>query len=623
MAQYRRRPAGPRGPKTKQNQGNNQPKDKNFSETVRAMFKFVQMLHHLCIMTTQSEGSLTKGFQIKERELRRFIKPACPNPSLSQKLEQEARGWVLGTTEVLISHYRERSEHFRNLVAKSRLASADFDRARQIATGWAQKNFGRKLKDATLKALNDICQAQEVPNTGTPAGDQPQPSTSMAVSSEKRKSKAPNQRPNPSSEAQVSIKTPPTVSREKRKKPTSPQSDEEVSPSTIAPPNKIGKKQSEFSVPITNKFAALSDLAFMGKSTIGTPTTATPSKRKRSDVSVSPDSRVSPVNKTSRQTQSVTASPELSMQPPQPALTSPELLSQLSQSSNMTASPCACDPNEEGSHAQTENMESPDISSGQPCQLETRHTPIKGSTSPPQMQPLVEDSDESSIAALGSKADKTKATERPQSPVQVSKSPIMSNKNFRPMVVAGICKGNWKLPTITTKNVILGDSNLRGITKCRVKNADQVLQVCSYPGAKFHNMLVNVMAPATRSPCPDVSNVVLSLGINERENNVQSTSLPCFRKLMNATRKAFPNANIYVPTLQWDKDIIEGGESVHNNLTALWKGMLTVIQTSENTFVLPPLEDDMFMIQDMRGAGIHWTSETANSLLDSWVHHLN
>ena len=622
MAHYRHRPTGPKGTRPRQSQVNDQPKDRNFSETVRAMFKFVQMLHHLCIMTNQKDGSLTKGFQMKERDLRRFIKPACPSPSLFQKLEQEARGWVLGTTGVLIAHYRERSEHFRNLVTKSPLAPTDFDRARQIATGWAQKNFGRKLKDATLKALNDICQVSKVPNTGTSTGDQPQPSASLAVTSEKAKNKAPAQRPNLPSREQVSIKTPPTINRDKRKKTTSPQSDDEVSPSTQAPPSKIGKKQSEFLLPVTNKFAALNDLAFMGESTISTPTTATPSKRKRSDVSVSPESRVSPAKKSSRPMQSATASPELPMQPPQPAPTSPELLSQFSQSSNMTASPCACDPDEDGSHAQIENGDSPDIPSGQPCQLETRHTPIKGSMSPPQMQPLVEDSDESSILASSLKTNGAKTTVRPQSPVQVSKSPITSNKNFRPMV-EGTCKGKWKLPPLTTQNVILGDSNLRAITKCRVKNADQVLQVCSYPGAKFHNMLVNVMAPAAHNPCPNISNVVLSIGINERENNVESTAIPNFRKLMSATRKAFPNANIYVPTLQWDKDIIEGGKSVDENLKALWEGMSSVIENCKNTFVLPPLEDDRFMIQDMRGCGIHWTEGTANLLLDSWVHHLN
>ena len=607
MAQYRRKQTGPRGPKQRHQHERDSPKDKNFGVTVRAMFKFVQLLHHLNIMTNQMQGSLTQGFQTKERDLKRFIKPACPNPTIFKRLEQEARGWVLKTSEVLVGHYNERSDHFKNLVANSTLSPADFDRARQIATGWARKNFGRKLKDATLKALDDL---RQVSNAGTTANDRPQPISSTAASSTKETVESQAEQTAPSSGKQVTIQTPATVSRPKRKKPSSPQSDDETSPSTRAPPNKTATKRAEFSVPVQNKFAALADLQSIGANDITTPAAATPSKRKRSELSVSPDTQVSPSAKVTRPTQS--------------PLASPELLSQPTQSTVSTASPSS--PDEVVNFSQVEDIASPHLPSGQPCQLETPSTPIEVSDSPPRMQPLLGDSDEPTVTVSDSperpNVSYAEAAGRARSPVQVSKSPIASKKAFRP-IVASNAKGKWELPPIKTTHVVLGDSNLSKITECRVKNADQVLTVCSFPGAKFVNFKDNVLNPASKKTYPGVTNVVLSLGINERDNLVTTTSGPNFKKLIAATKKVFPNADIYVPTLQWDKDLIEGGQKVDKNLTDLWECMKAHIDKCQNTYVLPPLETENFTIADVRGAAIHWTTETANLLLDKWVHHLN
>ena len=79
--------------------------DPKFKVAVKTLYKLIQGLHHVSIMTGQQKGKLTKGFDSKLRELNRFFKPACPTDKLAADIQNKNMEWIKSVTGVLISHY--------------------------------------------------------------------------------------------------------------------------------------------------------------------------------------------------------------------------------------------------------------------------------------------------------------------------------------------------------------------------------------------------------------------------------------------------------------------------------------------------------------------------------------
>ena len=80
-------------------------------------------------------------------------------------------------------------------------------------------------------------------------------------------------------------------------------------------------------------------------------------------------------------------------------------------------------------------------------------------------------------------------------------------------------KSSWSL-TPTRKVILMGDSN----NKMFPPLADPNIQVDSYPGAKLVHA-TQILRKIT-NPVPEVSNVVLSFGINNRSSGTEDTLNP-------------------------------------------------------------------------------------------------
>ena len=188
--------------------------------------------------------------------------------------------------------------------------------------------------------------------------------------------------------------------------------------------------------------------------------------------------------------------------------------------------------------------------------------------------------------------------------------PAKKRSNFKPFKAD---KRDWKLPDITAKTVMLGDSNLANITKARVSQGE--VQVCSFPGAKFFSMrgfLARVMTKYDK-----VERLVLSLGINERDNLAETTCKPSLRRLLKEIKRVFPAAKIFMATIQWNSKKVTDAQN--NNLVALNE----MIGKCEDLEIIPGLNPSLFKINPEDKYGIHWTKETANEMLDSWLDNLN
>lgn len=200
----------------------------------------------------------------------------------------------------------------------------------------------------------------------------------------------------------------------------------------------------------------------------------------------------------------------------------------------------------------------------------------------------------------------TSAQPKPQEVRSQPKKPRTMFRSYK-------ASGQWVLPPITAKTAALGDSNLSRVTKSRV--SEKELKVCSYPGAKFYN-LKGLLANVTQ-PCKSVKNLILSLGINERDNNVKATCPQSLSKLLKEVKRVFPEAKIFMASLQWDAKKVT--ETQNTNLESL-NDLLT---NRKDITVLPQLTQSAFKIDPMDKYGIHWAKETANDMLDMWLDNLN
>ena len=114
-----------------------------------------------------------------------------------------------------------------------------------------------------------------------------------------------------------------------------------------------------------------------------------------------------------------------------------------------------------------------------------------------------------------------------------------------------------------------------------------------------------------------VKNVIISLGINERGNNVKNTSSPLMKRLFEEAKRVFPNAQINMASLQWNPLKL----SPYENKTL--EDLQVSIEKSEDINVISKLNTDLFKIDPVDKTGIHWSKETANAMIEHWARSLN
>ena len=162
---------------------------------------------------------------------------------------------------------------------------------------------------------------------------------------------------------------------------------------------------------------------------------------------------------------------------------------------------------------------------------------------------------------------------------------------------------DWKL-NVRKKWLIIGDSNLSRIPP--FKNPD--LQIESYPGATFRHMeaVINKNTPST-----DVEHVILSLGINGRTQNAKDTAIKQMQAALRAAKDKFPMAQIWVPEVNFS-----------GRLPTKEQTQLTILNNhiSTNLKHIPALSRSEFHTE---GDHVHWTADTAKSMLNHWLNFLN
>lgn len=162
---------------------------------------------------------------------------------------------------------------------------------------------------------------------------------------------------------------------------------------------------------------------------------------------------------------------------------------------------------------------------------------------------------------------------------------------------------NWTLEP-RRPIIIIGDSNIEKLPHTE----DDRIQTDCYPGAKITHAVHIIKHKTPREPL--VTTVILSFGISDRETSNPSWLEKPLGSLFNAAKVKFPNALIYMPLINFSKNL---PPQIQRNIT-----QLNLMIKSRNAFI-PRLDKDNFKtLPD----NIHWTPDTAYNMLTHWLNFL-
>ena len=162
---------------------------------------------------------------------------------------------------------------------------------------------------------------------------------------------------------------------------------------------------------------------------------------------------------------------------------------------------------------------------------------------------------------------------------------------------------DWGL-SVRRKWLIIGDSNLSRMPPYDISD----LQIDCYPGANFRHAEA-LMKKATSSVT--VEKVVLSFGINHRNQKARETSVKQLQGAVRAARRKFPYAEVWVPLINFSSSLARDEQRTLRTLNG---------HIERNMPCLSALADREFHTEK---DNVHWTKKTARAMLEHWVVLLN
>lgn len=164
----------------------------------------------------------------------------------------------------------------------------------------------------------------------------------------------------------------------------------------------------------------------------------------------------------------------------------------------------------------------------------------------------------------------------------------------------------WKPPTVSHKSMIIGDSIMAGADGLRPRDAIST-HVYAYRGMKLEHTY-KVLGKMVDSPMHTVQNLILAVGVNNRDQRVANTSGRLANMVYNRAKEVFPSATIYFPKLPQTAMSREH----QRNLKELEDKFEDLGATLLN---YPP---NLKFKQDK----LHLIPESTNRLLDSWINQV-
>jgi ribA/ribD-fused uncharacterized protein len=626
------------------------------SSLAKLFFQILQCLHHQAICKAQSEGHVTKAFKSKLADLDRFMKPAQETTPLREDILAVNQHWMSQMTRVLLDHYSSRVCELLGQIKSSKLNLESFEQNSSIALEWAKRNFGKKIKQATIqefrKLLSTIRPGQS--NSLPPAASRPQQAqVGKAKFTGKGKLPNPHAKPAANTPTPQHTNTHTPLSRQdwisgwdhvkmirRVRGPKDPLSN--FFPCSL---NFRGQKLKSVEHAYHWDKAIQHDCYSAAERIMRAPTALDAKRIADKEIVVAPawesyklDLMLDLLIHKGQQNQSFFN--EL-VQSVGYTITHPvkdsfwgsglqgngddhfsKLLVKartiLTSDPQHLGSPTATDQNTSLHQAKVSSQNEPMTTSLHQAQVD----PSPVSTTPPPQTPT---DTQSLWSPTPTRGWETTPPLNRQPNFSVEDTPARGTRSHtvRRQLSStstqgkGILhrhpklrhsKASWKLNKVEKPILVIGDSNLSNI---QALNSNT--QIESFPGANFYSIKM-VLQRSFESKI-DVSlaqQVILSVGILEKRNKSHTTSIPELRRLINSANKLFPNATVFIAQINFSQSLSDLEKQNLRNINEF-------IRTRNLCPNLKRLDHSKFKVID---DNIHWTSKTADAFLEHWLNLL-
>ena len=617
------------------------------------------------ISKKQAEGVVTKAFRSKLSELNNFIRPAQSNSNLIKQINQVNKQWTHSISETLSKHYEERLETLKKQLEALQFSTYNLEQAKSVALRWARKNFRSKLQNETILAFQSILNTfrqqkspshqnssnsfLSAPALSPPCTSNPTaiPSTPLTSSSSPPNCSSTSSNPTltPVSSKSNSIsQTLPTASTVDSPSCTSSNKSNPVSSATplnsassnltstpvSSEPNTVPK-----SLPTTRTIHSPSYAAVLSGQNL--QLTQVSDKIIRFKGAHDPLSNFFPFNlqingviwpSVEHRYQYDKAIFFDQLELAEEILNAPHALHAKKLSKTLPKSH-SWDKHKLSvmkdllylKAEQCQPFRSKLLRSGK---SKLSH-PVSDSFWGAGKDGKGQEHMANLLTELRSKIQ-TNALPQPQTPKRSSpsNSSFLRSSSFpspdkevafkiKPNIHQNTNNKNkvWCLPEIREKILVLGDSNLARITESPLPN----IQIESYPGAKFHNILSVLGRAKNQTSLKIPEHVILSVGINNRTQNIFNTTIPNLKSLLAKAHRVFPNSKIHIAQVNYSQNLPRE-ECCHLSLINDF-----LEKHSGNMAVLPKISTQALKV--VTGDPVHYTSNTANTILRHWMAHLN
>lgn len=566
--------------------------DSGFAIIVKLYFKLIQVLHHMEILSVgKQNGTLPPGMQRQLIKLSGFIKPACPTENISNKVWSITKDWIAQILMTLLEHYEMQKSTL--LVDKPDWNLEAFNKA----THWARNRYKKKLTDSSVSLARHLlergedCRGDGMGCEDTPVGPR---NTSGVEESRLRTFSDTPVRP---SDMQVGSSR--TLVGQGRTVITPRQTLGE----RITTPEREGLSFSEVvrRSPVIRKdgggvIGGSLDLA-PGEGGVGSGVR---------------EVRVMVHREISEEEWPLLTTPHTPHTSPctpvhTPTRTEGQMQNQLGLIGTSVPTHLSVNFDLDFSFSDSSSLEiQGETATGGP-DVEPRQTTREAESTGMMCSPIAAclnvgnggASESSSSSPSSYRVDETEGlggvAQDPTPPLFAPTSHMHTTRKTR----------DWHL-VVEKPMLIVGDSNLRHISFFINPN----LQIDSFPGARFDH-LREIFDKV--KPNGEVQLVILAAGINDLTRQKEILTIwKEFLRALHSCERAFPNAVVYVPQLNFSNRLTI---QVQNKIEEFNKRVVRKCRS------FSPLPESEFRVGSRDP--IHWTKETGLKLLDHWMAQLN
>ncbi len=561
-----------------ENQNWVQSDDPDFTEKVRIIYRIIKSNHHLKNVSGKEPPPTIRK---TTANLAGFIKPASPTDITQTLLEGNAKNWEHNAILILKQHYEENMSG--EILDLAEFPTQEWEGPFQVASAWAHRNLGRRLKAETLHDAKAFLKANLTKHPPSATADEQGPAAAKT---------APPAATAAAGAAAVDPAPPVTTGR-----PVTVQAMVHTHTTTATMTDQRGGDWSPF-------------MADQEEEHLSPPLSPVPYSPPppRSPRSPHPPIPLFPLF-TPRESQARTPEREPQPQAGDDAQEAVTAATGTAPPPGPPHNPCVRQ-DDTGIEAEGASEDTGlHSSSNRPESLILRPTPTDAKVSsraPGSSTPQPPCREDQGVTAAPRVITDEQPPEEDEDLLHLTDSQLTSHtptrrptrhvSTTRKMQDWGLCVRN--------RCLIIGDSNLARFPPFRIQD----VQVDSYPGATF----LHAEAILKKAVCTvQVDTVILSFGLNNRKQKTRSTTIKQLQGAVRTARNRFPGATILVPVINFSPHL---PIKDRDNLKILNNHIV------RNFDYVPGLSKEVF---ETENDNVHWTRPTAAKIFEHWKKQLN